>query len=38
VMLMAGAPAAEIVGAWREELSEWNRRRDVYLLYPAARP
>jgi len=37
-MLMAGAPAAEIVGAWREELSEWNRRRDVYLLYPAARP
>ena len=27
-MLGAGAPAAEIVGAWREELSEWNRRRD----------
>jgi uncharacterized protein YbbC (DUF1343 family) len=36
-MLTAGAPAAEIVGAWREELSEWNRRRDDYLLYPAAR-
>ena len=35
-MLMAGAPAAEIVGAWRKELSEWNRRRDDYLLYPAA--
>jgi len=32
-MLTAGAPAAEIVGAWREELSEWNRRRDDYLLY-----
>ena len=36
-MLMAGAPAAEIVGAWREELSEWNRRRHEYLLYPAER-
>jgi len=35
-MLTAGAPAAEIVGAWREELSEWNRRRDDYLLYPGA--
>ena len=35
-MLMAGASAAEIVGAWREELSEWNRRRDDYLLYPGA--
>jgi uncharacterized protein YbbC (DUF1343 family) len=35
-MLMAGAPAAEIVGAWREELSEWDRRRHDYLLYPAA--
>ena len=32
-MLTASAPAAEIVGAWREELSEWNRRRDDYLLY-----
>ena len=32
-MLTAGAPAAEIVGAWREELFEWNRRRDDYLLY-----
>jgi uncharacterized protein YbbC (DUF1343 family) len=37
-MLTAGAPAAEIVGAWREELSEWNRRRHEYLLYPVARP
>ena len=36
-MLMAGAPAVEIVGAWREELSDWNRRRHDYLLYPAAR-
>lgn len=34
-LLTAGAPAAEIVGAWRKELSEWNRRRDGYLLYPA---
>jgi uncharacterized protein YbbC (DUF1343 family) len=32
-MLSAGAPASEIVGAWRGELSEWNRRRDEYLLY-----
>jgi len=32
-MLAAGAPASEIVGAWRSELSEWNRRRDEYLLY-----
>ena len=36
-MLMAGAPAAEIVGAWSRELAEWNRGRDDYLLYPAAR-
>jgi uncharacterized protein YbbC (DUF1343 family) len=36
-MLMAGAPATEIVGAWRGELSEWNGRRDEYLLYPAVR-
>jgi uncharacterized protein YbbC (DUF1343 family) len=36
-MLMSGAPAAEIVGAWRKELSEWNSRRDDYLLYPASR-
>lgn len=36
-MLTAGAPAAEIVGAWREELSDWNRRRHEYLLYPAGR-
>ena len=35
-MLMAGAPAAEIVGAWRAELSDWNRRRHDYLLYPSA--
>ena len=34
-MLMAGAPAVEIVGAWRDELFDWNRRRDDYLLYPA---
>jgi uncharacterized protein YbbC (DUF1343 family) len=37
-MLMTGAPAAEIVGAWREELSRWNRHLDDHLLYPAARP
>jgi uncharacterized protein YbbC (DUF1343 family) len=36
-MLEAGAPAAEIVGAWRKELSEWNRRRDDHLLYRGAR-
>ena len=36
-MLAAGAPAPEIVAAWRTELSDWNRRRDEYLLYPAAR-
>jgi uncharacterized protein YbbC (DUF1343 family) len=36
-LLTAGAPAAEITGAWRGELSDWNRRRDDYLLYPAAR-
>ena len=36
-MLDAGAPAAEIVGAWRKELSEWNRRRDDHLLYRGAR-
>jgi uncharacterized protein YbbC (DUF1343 family) len=34
-MLMAGSSAGQIVGARREELSEWNRRRDGYLLYPA---
>ena len=34
-MLAAGAPAAEIVGAWRGELTEWNNRRDDYLLYAA---
>jgi len=32
-MLTAGAPAAEIVGAWHDELTDWNRRRDDYLLY-----
>ena len=36
-MLMAGAPAAEIVGAWRAELSGWDRRREPYLLYRGAR-
>ncbi|MEP7369922.1 MAG: DUF1343 domain-containing protein, partial [Dermatophilaceae bacterium] len=36
-MLTAGAPAAEIIGAWRKELADWNRRRHGYLLYPAAR-
>jgi len=35
-MLMSGAPAVEIVGAWREELTEWNSRRDDHLLYPAS--
>ena len=33
-LLVAGAPAAEIVNAWRTELSEWNRRGQHYLLYP----
>ena len=36
-MLMAGAPAAEIVGAWRAELSGWVDRREPYLLYRGAR-
>ena len=36
-MLMAGAPAAEIVGAWRAELSDWVDRREPYLLYRGAR-
>jgi uncharacterized protein YbbC (DUF1343 family) len=36
-MLMAGAPAAEIVGAWRAELSDWDHRREPYLLYRGAR-
>ena len=36
-MLMAGAPAAEIVGAWRAELSGWDDRREPYLLYRGAR-
>jgi uncharacterized protein YbbC (DUF1343 family) len=36
-MLVAGAPATEIVGAWHDELSDWNRRRREYLLYPGAR-
>lgn len=35
-MLKAGAPASEIVGAWRQELSDWNRRRHEYLLYRSA--
>jgi uncharacterized protein YbbC (DUF1343 family) len=36
-MLVAGAPAAEIVGAWRAELSGWDDRREPYLLYRGAR-
>lgn len=33
-MLTAGAPATAIVSAWRQELLEWNRRSQSYLLYP----
>ncbi|OLP71447.1 hypothetical protein BJM39_32270 [Salmonella enterica subsp. enterica serovar Javiana] len=34
----AGAPADEVVGAWRDELDAFDRRRQQYLLYrgPAA--
>jgi len=35
-MLTAGAPASEIISAWRAELSEWNRRGQQYLLYPGS--
>ena len=36
--ITAGASADEVVGAWREELAEFDRRRQQYLLYrgPAA--
>jgi uncharacterized protein YbbC (DUF1343 family) len=36
--ITAGAPADEVVGAWREELAEFDARRQQYLLYrgPAA--
>ncbi|HET8601303.1 MAG TPA: DUF1343 domain-containing protein [Segeticoccus sp.] len=32
-MLMAGASAEQIVDSWRDELAEWNVRREPYLLY-----
>ena len=36
--ISAGAPAAEVIGAWEGELAEFDRRRQQYLLYrgPAA--
>jgi hypothetical protein len=33
-MIDAGAPAAEVVGAWRSELAAFEARRRPYLLYP----
>ncbi|HEY5787074.1 MAG TPA: DUF1343 domain-containing protein [Microlunatus sp.] len=32
-----GAPAQEIMGAWRSELAEFDRRRRPYLLYRRSR-
>jgi uncharacterized protein YbbC (DUF1343 family) len=36
--ITAGASADEVVGAWRDELAEFDRRRQQYLIYrgPAA--
>jgi uncharacterized protein YbbC (DUF1343 family) len=31
--ITAGASADEVVGAWREELAEFDRRRQQYLIY-----
>jgi uncharacterized protein YbbC (DUF1343 family) len=31
--ISAGAPAAEVVGAWRDELAAFDARRQQYLLY-----
>ncbi|MBM6402547.1 exo-beta-N-acetylmuramidase NamZ family protein [Phycicoccus sonneratiae] len=36
-MVDAGAPADEVVGAWREELAAFDRRRKPYLLYRGGR-
>jgi uncharacterized protein YbbC (DUF1343 family) len=33
-MIDAGAPTAEVVGAWRDELAAFDARRRPYLLYP----
>ncbi|GGL45736.1 DUF1343 domain-containing protein [Phycicoccus endophyticus] len=33
-MVDAGAPADEVVGAWRSELAAFERTRRQYLLYP----
>jgi uncharacterized protein YbbC (DUF1343 family) len=33
-MIDAGAPTAEVVGAWHDELAEFDARRRPYLLYP----
>jgi hypothetical protein len=32
-MIDAGASTDEIVGAWRDELAEFDARRQPYLLY-----
>jgi uncharacterized protein YbbC (DUF1343 family) len=32
-MVDAGAPAAEVVGAWRDELAAFDARRRPYLIY-----
>jgi uncharacterized protein YbbC (DUF1343 family) len=36
-MVDAGAPADEVVGAWRAELAAFDRRRTQYLLYRGGR-
>ena len=33
-MIDAGAPVADVVGAWQEELAAFVARRQPYLLYP----
>jgi uncharacterized protein YbbC (DUF1343 family) len=33
-MIDAGAPLAEVTGAWRDELAAFVRKREPYLLYP----
>lgn len=35
-MINAGASVADAVGAWQEELAEFDARRQAYLLYPRA--
>ncbi|WP_229076375.1 exo-beta-N-acetylmuramidase NamZ domain-containing protein [Actinoplanes sp. DH11] len=35
-MIDAGATVDDVVGSWQPELSDFNRRRKPYLLYPRA--